>query len=56
MYYKLLGMAVWHGGKFLVRRRYGVKLSKPLLAGASMAAVAGAGLAVAAARRGLTSD
>jgi hypothetical protein len=56
MYYKLLGMAVWHGGKFLVRRRYGVKLSKPLLAGASLAAVAGVGLAVEAARRGVSSD
>jgi hypothetical protein len=56
MYYKLLGMAVWHGGKFLIRRRYGVKLSKPILAGASMAAVAGVGLAVAGARRTVSSD
>jgi hypothetical protein len=56
MYYKLLGMAVWHGGKFLVRRRFGVTLSKPLVAGAAMAAVTGAGLAVAAARRTVSSD
>ena len=56
MYYKLLGMAVWHGGKFLVRRRYGVKLSKPMLAGAAAAAVVGAGLAAATVRRGLSSD
>ena len=56
MYYKLLGMVVWHGGKFMLRRRYGITLSKPLLAGAAMAAVAGAGLAAAAARRAVTSD
>ena len=56
MYYKLLGMVVWHGGKFLIRRRSGVTPSKPLLAGAAIAAVAGAGLAAAAARRTVTSD
>ena len=56
MYYKLLGMAVWHGGKFLIRQRYGVKLSKPLVAGAAMATVAGVGLAVAGARRTVSSD
>ena len=56
MYYKLLGMVVWHGGKFLIQRRYGVKLSKPLVAGAAMATVAGAGLAAAAARRTVSSD
>jgi hypothetical protein len=56
MYYKLLGMAVWHGGKFLVRRRFGLKLSKPVLAGAAVAAVAGAGLAAAGARRAVTPD
>ena len=57
MYYKLLGMAVWHGGKFLIRQRYGVKLSKkPLVAGAAMATVAGVGLAVAGARRTASSD
>ena len=56
MYYKLLGMVVWHGGKFMVRRRFGLKLSKPVLAGAAVAAVAGAGLAAAGARRTVTSD
>jgi hypothetical protein len=56
MYYKLLGMAVWHGGKFLIQRRYGLKLSKPLLAGAALAAVVGAGLAATAARRTVSSD
>jgi hypothetical protein len=56
MYYKLLGMVVWHGGKFLVRRRFGLKVSKPVLAGAAVAAVAGAGLAAAGARRAVTSD
>ena len=40
MYYKLLGMVVWHGGKFMIRRRYGIPLSKPLLAGAAVTRVA----------------
>ena len=49
MYYKLLGMVVWHGGKFLIRRRYGLTLSKPVLAAAAVAG--GIALAVVAARR-----
>ena len=55
MYYKLLGMAVWHGGKFLIRRRFGVKVSKPVLAGAAVTALAGAGVMAAAARRTVSS-
>lgn len=49
MAYKLLGYLVWHGGKLVLRRRYGsTYLPKPVLAGAAVATIAGAGLAVAA--------
>jgi hypothetical protein len=42
MFYRLLGMAVWNGGKLFLRRRYGrTYVPKPLLAGAVLA-VAGA--------------
>src|SRR5215211_4582007 len=34
MFYKLLGMAVWNGAKFFLRRKYGSTYApKPLLAG-----------------------
>ena len=50
MFYKLLGMVVWNGAKFMLRRRYGPTYApKPLLAGAVIAVVAG--VAVLAARR-----
>jgi hypothetical protein len=53
MAYKLLGMAVWHGGKFFLRRKYGATyLPKPLLAGAGAAVLVGAVVAAAAAKRG----
>ena len=52
MFYKLLGMAVWHGGKFFLRRRYGPTLvPKTMLAGAALVAVAGVAVAAAAAKR-----
>ena len=52
MFYKLLGMAVWNGGKFFLRRRYGsTYVPKPLLAGAAVVTVAGVALAAAAAKR-----
>jgi hypothetical protein len=52
MLYKLLGMAVWNGGKFFLRRRYGRAYApKPLLAGTAAVALAGVALAVAAAKR-----
>ena len=51
MFYKLLGMAVWHGGKFVLRRRYGsTYVPKPVLAGAAAAAIGVVALGVAAAR------
>ena len=50
MFYKLLGMTVWKGGKLVMRRKYGSTYApKPLLAGAVIAAVAA--VALLAARR-----
>ena len=51
MLYKLLGMAVWNGGKLVLRRKYGsTYVPKSALAGVVLAAlaVAGAGVALAA--------
>ena len=40
MFYKLLGMAVWRGAKWFLRRKYGAALApKPLLAGGLVAAL-----------------
>jgi hypothetical protein len=51
MFYKLLGMLVWRGGKLFLRRRYGPTYApKPLVAGGILAVVAV--VALAAARRG----
>ena len=45
MLYRLLGMAVWKGGKLILRRRYGAAyLPKPVLAGAALAVAGGAAL------------
>lgn len=42
MGYKLLGMAVWKGGKLYLHRRYGsAHASKPLLAGGLVLALVG---------------
>jgi hypothetical protein len=50
MFYKLLGMAVWNGAKFFLRRKYGPTYApKPVLAGAVIAVVAA--VAILAARR-----
>ena len=52
MFYKLLGMLVWRGGKLFLRRRYGPTYApKPLVAGAVLAIVAVAVAALLAARR-----
>jgi hypothetical protein len=52
MGYKILGFLVWHGGKLVLRRKYGsTYVPKPVLAGAAAATLAGAGLAAAAAKR-----
>ena len=48
MFYKLLGMTVWNGGKFFLRRKYGPTYApKPLLAGGVVAIVAGVALLAA---------
>ena len=40
MFYKLLGMLVWNGGKLFLRRKYGaIYAPKPLLAGVIVAIV-----------------
>lgn len=50
MFYKLLGMVVWNGAKFFLRRKYGPTYApKPLLAAGVIAVVAG--VAVLASRR-----
>jgi hypothetical protein len=52
MFYKLLGMAVWNGGKLILRRKYGATyLPKPVLAGVAVAGVAATAAAIIAARR-----
>jgi hypothetical protein len=52
MFYKLLGMVVWNGGKFVLRTRYGrTYLPKPLIAAGAVALVGGVALAVATAKR-----
>jgi UPF0716 family protein affecting phage T7 exclusion len=47
MAYKLLGMVVWRGGKWFLRRRYGTMMApKPMLAGGALLVIAGILLAV----------
>jgi hypothetical protein len=47
MGYKLLGIVVWKGAKWFLRRKYGAAMTpKPLLAGGLLVALLGAGLAV----------
>ena len=46
MGYKLLGMGVWKGGKWFLRRKYGSAMApKPLLAGGLLLAIAGVAFA-----------
>jgi hypothetical protein len=53
MGYKLLGMAVWKGGKLFLRRRYGSTMApKPLLAGGVLLVIA----AIVLAARGRGGD
>jgi hypothetical protein len=47
MFYRLLGMAVWNGGKFFLRKKYGrAYLPKPVIAGAVLAVAGGVVLLV----------
>ena len=51
MFYKLLGMLVWNGGKLFLRRKYGPTYApKPLLAGGLLVVVVG-GLLLANSKR-----
>jgi hypothetical protein len=58
MFYKLLGMVVWKGGKLFLRRRYGSskvpkslsKVPKSLLAGVLVAILGGVAVVLAAGR------
>jgi hypothetical protein len=46
MGYKLLGMGVWKGGKWFLRRKYGTAMApKPVLAGALLLVLLGVALA-----------
>jgi hypothetical protein len=50
MFYKVLGMLVWNGGKVLLRQKYGRTYApKPLLAAGVLAVVAG--VAILASKR-----
>jgi len=51
MFYSLLGRTVWFGLKLFLRRKYGqTYVSKPLLAGATVAVGVAVGVAVLRAR------
>ena len=52
MFYRLLGMAVWKGGRLYLRRRYGGRPPARVVAALGGLAVVGAGVAVLAARHG----
>ena len=42
MFYKVLGMAVWRGAKWFLRRKYGATMApKPVLVGALLLVIAG---------------
>ena len=46
MFYKLLGIGVWKGGKWFLRRKYGAGMvPKPMVAGGVLLAAAGVALA-----------
>ena len=48
MFYKVIGMVVWNGGKFALRQKYGSTYApKPLLAGGVIAVVAAAAILAA---------
>jgi hypothetical protein len=52
MLYRLLGMAVWKGGRLYLRRRYGGTMPARPLAALLALLVVGAGAVLLAARRG----
>jgi hypothetical protein len=52
MLYRLLGMAVWKGGKLYLRRKYGGRTPSRLVTALGGVLVVGAGAALFAARHG----
>jgi hypothetical protein len=56
MFYRLLGMAVWKGGKLYIRHRYGGRPPARLMAALGGLLVVGAAGALLAARSGGSSD
>jgi hypothetical protein len=57
MFYKLLGMAVWNGGKYYFRARYGrTSIPKPVIGGAALAIIAAVAAVLMAARRNGTEE
>ena len=56
MFYKLLGMVVWHGGKYFLKRRHSAYLPTPVFVGLGAAAAGGIALAILASRRNGSSD
>ena len=47
MFYRALGWLVWHGGRYLLKRKYSWYLPKRFYAGAAVATVGAAALLVA---------
>ena len=46
MFYKLIGILVWKGAKYILRQKYGAaRMPKPLLAGGLLLAIAAVVLA-----------
>jgi hypothetical protein len=52
MLYRLLGMAVWKGGRLYLRRKYGGRTPSRLVTALGGVLVVGAGAALFAARHG----
>jgi hypothetical protein len=52
MFYRLLGMAVWKGGKLYLSRRYGGRLPSRPIAAIGALLVVGAGAVLLAMRHG----
>ena len=52
MFYRLLGMAVWKGGRFYVSRKYGGKVPSRIVAGIGGLLVLVVGALLFSARRG----
>ncbi len=52
MFYRLLGMAVWKGGRFYLGRKYDGKVPARIVAGLGGVLVLAAGVLLYSARRG----